>query len=149
VLITSSQGSSSAVLATLEACLLELASHTRYETALIVLEEPFGTSLDFRIFSDFLVLLDEAAELCSRLHADSFSLASFHPDYQFAGIATESVIHAIHRSPFPTLHVLRESSLDRVREAYGQDTSVITDRNESHAEELGHDFFRKFYRLKT
>ena len=44
-------------------------------------------------------------------------LASFHPRYQFAGTEADDVTNFTNRSPYPTLHLLREASIDRAVEA--------------------------------
>ena len=45
-------------------------------------------------------------------------VASFHPQYQFAGTAADDVTNATNRSPYPTLHLLREESIDRAVAAF-------------------------------
>jgi len=39
-------------------------------------------------------------------------VASFHPQYRFAGSAPDDVSNATNRSPYPTLHLIREDSID-------------------------------------
>jgi hypothetical protein len=54
-------------------------------------------------------------------------MASFHPDYQFAD--TDQIIgNYTNRSPYPTLHLLREDSIDRAVEAFPE-ASDIFDKN--------------------
>ena len=40
-----------------------------------------------------------------------YQVASFHPDYQFAGTAADDAENFTNRSPYPLLHILREASL--------------------------------------
>ena len=69
-------------------------------------------------------------------------VASFHPDYQFAGTAPDDVSNCTNRAPYPTLHLLREASIDRAVEAY-PDPEVIVERNIATLEQLGWDGWRK------
>jgi hypothetical protein len=39
-------------------------------------------------------------------------IASFHPDYQFADTSADDITNNTNRSPFPTLHLLREKSVN-------------------------------------
>ena len=45
-------------------------------------------------------------------------IASFHPSYQFAGTKTGDVTNYTNRSPYPTLHLLREASVTRAVDAF-------------------------------
>jgi hypothetical protein len=47
-----------------------------------------------------------------------FQIASFHPDYQFADTEPDDVENFTNRSPYPTLHLLREASLSRAIDGY-------------------------------
>ena len=55
-------------------------------------------------------------------------VASFHPNYQFAGTAPDDVTNYSNRSPFPTLHLLRESSVTRAVESL-PDAAAIYESN--------------------
>ena len=46
--------------------------------------------------------------------AGCFQIASFHPGYQFAGTKSDDLENLTNRSPYPLLHVLRESTMSRV-----------------------------------
>ena len=71
---------------------------------------------DFLEYNDFLELADQLVE---DLGLDGvLQVASFHPQYQFEGTAPDDVGNASNRSPFPTLHLLRESSVDRAVDAF-------------------------------
>jgi uncharacterized protein len=65
---------------------------------------------DFFDFNDFL---DAAEALVETLgYTGVLQIASFHPDYQFAGTAPTDVTNATNRSPYPLLHILREDSIE-------------------------------------
>lgn len=78
------------------------------ETTLLILTAAFADFLDFNDF------LEQAERLLRRAGWEGeFQIASFHPAYQFAGTGAEDISNATNRSPWPTLHLLRESSIDR------------------------------------
>lgn len=103
----------------------------RMDTLLLI--HPW-TLQDFLDFNDFVGLADELLE--QRGLEGVLQIASFHPDYQFAGVAANDVTNATNHSPFPTLHLLREDSLDRAI-ASVPDTDQIVDRNIAQLRELG------------
>jgi uncharacterized protein len=51
-------------------------------------------------------------------------LASFHPDFQFAGSEADDVGNFTNRSPYPTIHLLREESIDRAVAAIAQPQAI-------------------------
>jgi len=90
----------------------------------------------FEAFNDFL---DEAEEAVSELGLEGvIQVASFHPDYRFAGTATDDITNATNRSPHPTLHLIREDSIDRAVEAFPQAESIY-EANMATLERLGHE----------
>lgn len=70
-----------------------------------------------RCFEDYNQFLDRIDELCNT-HGwtGRFQIASFHPDYQFAGTKPGDPENLTNRSPYPLLHVLRESTVSRALE---------------------------------
>jgi hypothetical protein len=75
-----------------------------------------GVLTDFFEFNDFL---DYTDRLLVQLDRDGvYQIASFHPDYQFAGTTANDVSNYTNRSPFPILHLLREDSLDKALAGY-------------------------------
>jgi hypothetical protein len=106
------------------------------ETTLLV--HP-GVLADFLDFNDFLDLADAALD---DLGLDGvIQIASFHPHYQFAGTAPDDVDNATNRSPYPTLHLIREASLDRAVAAI-PDASSIFDANIATLRQLGAEGWR-------
>jgi hypothetical protein len=71
-------------------------------------------------------------------------VASFHPDYRFADAGADDIGNYTNRSPYPTLHLLREDSVTRAVEAY-PDPDVIIGRNLRTLEGLGHEGWRKLF----
>jgi hypothetical protein len=89
---------------------------------------------DFEDFNDFLELADAAVE---DLDLDGvLQVASFHPHFQFADTAADDVTNATNRSPYPTLHLLREDSVDRAVAAFPE-AEAIFERNMETLEKLG------------
>ncbi len=91
---------------------------------------------DFLDYNDFLGLAD--IEIVALGLEGELQLASFHPDYCFAGTDTADITNATNRSPYPTLHLLREAGITRVVDAVG-DTDAIVERNLETLRTLGHE----------
>jgi len=89
---------------------------------------------DFEDFNDFLELADAAVE---ELGLEGvLQVASFHPRFQFADTAPDDVTNATNRAPYPTLHLLREESVDRAVAAFPE-AEAIFERNMETLEQLG------------
>jgi len=101
---------------------------------------------DFLDFNDFL---DVADALLEELNLDgTLQIASFHPDYQFAGTKPDDIENYTNRSPFPTLHILREQSISRAVDSF-PNTDEIFLKNQDVLKKLGADGWRKlFLKLK-
>lgn len=79
------------------------------ETTLLIIEQGFES------FDDYLLLLDYAQVLINQSgYSGVYQLASFHPNYLFEDESEDSPSHYTNRAPYPVIHILRESSLDRV-----------------------------------
>lgn len=91
---------------------------------------------DFLDYNDFLETADALVET---LELDGvLQVASFHPDYQFAGSTPVDVENFTNRAPYPTLHLLREDSVSRAVEAF-PDPEAIVERNVETLRRLGVD----------
>lgn len=91
----------------------------------------------FSEFEDFLELIDMADQLIDQLsYRATYQLAHFHPNYCFAGSNDEDAANYTNRSPWPTLHLLREASLQQAIDAY-PDTGQIPCINIEKAREMG------------
>ena len=89
---------------------------------------------DFHDFNDFLEVADEALRMWGL--EGEIQIASFHPQYQFAGTDPDDIGNATNRSPYPMLHLLREQSIARAVDAFG-DTRSISAANLETLEKLG------------
>lgn len=91
---------------------------------------------DFLDFNDFLAEADAAlAELGLE---GELQIASFHPQFQFAGTAPDDITNYTNRAPYPTLHLLREASIDRAVQAFPE-AEMIFEKNMQTLEQLGHE----------
>ncbi len=101
------------------------------DTTLLVLPHALADFLDFNDFLDRADVALDALDLEGEIQ-----IASFHPDYQFAGTAPDDVTNCSNRSPYPILHLLREDSVERAVEAF-PDAAEIFERNMATLRALG------------
>lgn len=108
-----------------------LDKHDKTETTLLI----FNASM--QDFDDFLELIDYANQLLEDLgYSSIYQLAHFHPDYCFDGVEADDASNYTNRSPYPTLHLIREESLQKAIEQY-PNTADIPNNNIKCARELG------------
>ena len=107
------------------------------DTTLLVHPQVLTDFLDYNDFLDRVDALIEALELDGDLQ-----VASFHPDYRFADTDADDPGNCTNRAPYPTLHLLREASLDKAIAAYPE-ADVIVERNLDTMAKLGIEGFRK------
>jgi len=81
---------------------------------------------DFYDYNDFLNVVDAAIQKLGLY--GKIQVASFHPQYRFADTEPDDPTNRTNRSPYPTLHLLRESSIDKALETY-PDPDEIPARN--------------------
>lgn len=96
-------------------------------------------------FLDFHFFLAEADALIrNEGFTGVFQIASLHPQYEFAGSGTDDIENYSNRSPYPTLHLLREASIDRAVAAF-PDAAEIFERNGATLRRLGHAGWRQLW----
>ncbi|MCH9693571.1 MAG: DUF1415 domain-containing protein [Gammaproteobacteria bacterium] len=101
------------------------------ETTLIIHPHVLSNFLHYNQF------LDSADRLLSQSGLEgTYQIASFHPDYQFAGTAPDDAENFTNRSPYPVLHLLREESLEKAI-AHADDIEQIPVRNIETMNRLG------------
>lgn len=103
------------------------------DTTLLIAPECLADFLDF---NDFLAQADQA--LVDLALDGVLQIASLHPQFQFAGTAVDDITNFTNRSPYPTLHVLREDSIDRAVQAFPEAESIY-EKNMETMERLGAD----------
>ncbi len=90
-------------------------------------------------FDSFLDLLDRCQDALEEAGLEGvFQLASFHPQYCFAGVAADDISNWTNRAPFPTIHIIREGQMSRVLVHY-KTPEEIPERNMALMEKLGRD----------
>ena len=124
---------SSVLLEDLRQELLSFAGCSADQVDSVLLIHPHALN-DFANYSGFL-------ELCNLLIAELdlegvVQIASFHPDYQFAENEAEDVTNYTNRSPYPMLHLLRESSVTRALESFPNSENIVN-RNISLMKAMG------------
>ncbi len=98
---------------------LAKASPERIETTLLVHPHVLGRFADYH---RFLAVADEAVRALDL--EGTIQIASFHPRYRFAGSAAGDIANATNRSPHPTLHLLREASIERALASFDEPESI-------------------------
>jgi hypothetical protein len=117
-------------------------SREKTDTTLLIHPEILNDSLDY---NDFLELADQLLE---DLDLDGeLQIASFHPQYQFAGTEIDDVTNFTNRSPYPTLHLIREESIDEAVKAFPE-AEAIFETNMQTMEKLGTDGWLKLFPKK-
>ena len=123
-----------------ELAFLDAADPALTDTTLLIVPQQFHEFLDFFFF------LNEADALLKRMQLEGvLQIASFHPRFEFAGNDPDDIANCTNRSPYPTLHLLREASLDRAVAAF-PDAADIYERNIETLEKLGHDGWEKLFK---
>ena len=91
-----------------------------YDTTLLI--APYCLQ-DFLNFNDFL---GKADKIIAKMKLEGIiQLANFHPQYQFAGTEPDDITNFTNRAPYPTLHLLRESSIDQAVEAFPEAEAIF------------------------
>jgi uncharacterized protein len=101
------------------AALLEIDPEVRSTTMLMVPDH----LADFLDFNDFLGLADALIEDMGL--ESTMQIASFHPQYQFADTAPDDITNYTNRAPYPTLHLLRQDSVDRAVDAFPEAENIF------------------------
>jgi hypothetical protein len=122
----------------IQSCLLDLMvecdrldTDSSIETTLLI----YGST--FTAFDDYLDFLELAETLLiEQGYEGVYQLASFHPAYRFEGAEPDDPANYTNRSPYPMLHLLRETSIERAVATYPHPEN-IPQRNIELTRELG------------
>lgn len=106
------------------------------DTTLLMAPGCFESFLDF---NDFLGLVDELIDAMSL--GGILQVASFHPQFQFDGTTPDDVTNCTNRAPYPTLHLLREDSIDQAVQAFPE-AETIYERNMHVLQNMGAEGWR-------
>lgn len=113
-----------------------LDEHTDTETTLLIFS---GALSDFENYLDFVDMAEQL--LVQQDYEGIYQLASFHPNYCFSGTETDDAANYTNRSPYPMLHLIRESSLKMALENY-PDAEKVPERNIAFARAEGIDVMK-------
>lgn len=97
---------------------------------------------DFLDYNDFLDVVEETLEELDL--AGELQVASMHPHYQFADTEPDDMENYTNRAPYPTLHLLRESSVDKAVAAFPE-ADQIFEKNIETMKKLGHEGWNKLW----
>ena len=118
---------------------LAAANHEAVDTTLIVHPQVLQDFLDF---NDFLGVAEAALEELGL--SGVLQIASFHPQFQFADTDAGDITNATNRAPHPTLHLLREDSVERAVAAFPE-AEAIFERNVETLRRLGPEGWRALF----
>ena len=109
------------------------------DTTLLIHPKVLG---DFEEYNDFLDVVDAAVE---DMELDGeLQVASFHPQYQFEGTQPDDIENYTNRTPYPTLHLLRESSIERAVDSF-PDAADIYETNMETLRKLGLEGWKRLW----
>ncbi len=113
-------------------CFTRLDTSADIETSLLIYPEAYQS------FNDYLDFLDIANHLLEDLnYAGTYQIASFHPNYCFEGSSKNDASNFSNRSPYPMLHLIRESSLEKAIESHPSVEQIPT-KNIRKLQEIGY-----------
>ena len=109
------------------------------ETTLVVATDMLQDFMDYNFFLDWVDAL-----LKQQDYEGIYQVASFHPDYVFGGTEPEDEENLTNRSPYPTIHLIREESMEKVLKHY-PDPEAIPDNNIERVCSLSDEEKRKLF----
>lgn len=118
---------------------LHAADPAQCETTLLI--HPFV----LKEFLEYNAFLERADDAVAELDLEGvMQIASFHPEYQFQDAASDAIENYTNRSPYPMLHLLRESSVEKAVTTH-PDTTAIYRRNIATLRKLGLEGWRRLF----
>jgi len=114
-----------------------LQNHDELETSLIIYAN------GFRGFDRYLDLVEYANDLLVDSGFEGiFQIASMHPEYCFDGEDYDDASNYTNRSPYPIIHIIRETSMSRVLSVYNE-PEKIPKNNIKLTQKKGTNFFKE------
>ncbi|MBX2807125.1 MAG: DUF1415 domain-containing protein [Cellvibrionaceae bacterium] len=107
-----------------------LSNNPAIETTLIIYTHALADYFDYGQFMQW-----GQSSLKRQGYRGVYQLASFHPDYQFANTPENAAENLTNRSPYPIVHLLRESSLSNAVAQF-PDTGTIPAKNRATMREM-------------
>jgi hypothetical protein len=122
-----------------ELVLLESKAPEEVETTLLI--HPWALT----DFEEYWHTFGQFEELLRQADLEGIiQLASFHPDYIFAGSDEKDPANYTNRSPFPMVHLIREEGLENAIAHYPEPEKIPV-RNEERMRELGLETVQKLW----
>ncbi len=110
--------------------LLDVKAAADIETTLVIIPDHLNDFFDYNQF------LNWAEKLIKRNNwTGVYQLASFHPEYCFAGAEPEDAENLTNRAPYPIVHIIREESLEKALEFY-KGVEEVPENNKRRVEAL-------------
>lgn len=109
------------------------ASREKIDTTLLIHPHVLTDFLDYNEFLEVVDALLEEIDLAGELQ-----VASMHPQYQFADTELDDITNFTNRSPYPTLHLIREDSIDEAVASFPE-AETIFEKNIETMRKLGHE----------
>lgn len=131
-------GDAGVILETLYNELTHLDSSADTATTLLILSSP--ALADFEEYLDILSIAEHMLQEWG--YVGTYQLASFHPNYVFDGNTDDDAENFTNRSPYPVLHLIRESDISRYMKNE-DDAEKIYTHNIQKANELGCPYFKE------
>jgi hypothetical protein len=106
------------------------------ETTLLIFPEAL------RSFTEYLNFVKRAEEYLNKKgYEGKYQLASFHPDYFFAGADENDAANYTNRSIYPMLHILREKGISKAIANFPEPEN-IPERNMAYARKKGLEYMK-------
>ncbi|WJG27436.1 DUF1415 family protein [Vibrio furnissii] len=93
------------------------------ETTLVVVPDMLHDFTDYNFFIDWVEALIRQQDW-----EGVFQVATFHPNYYFAGTEPDDAENLTNRAPYPIFHLIREESMEKVLKHY-PNPEAIPDTN--------------------
>jgi uncharacterized protein len=117
-----------------------LDQHKNVDTTLIIFPNHVPN------FLDYLQIVEEAEVIVEANDYDGvYQVASFHPLYLFEGEPPNAPTHYTNRSPYPTLHILREEMVEKVIEKYPHNMISIPNANIAFTNNKGLEYMHQLW----
>jgi uncharacterized protein len=116
-----------------------LVSAPEVETSLLIVANHLD---DFWSYNQFLVWVNQLIK--REGYEGVFQIASFHPDYCFAGTDPEDAENLTNRSPYPILHIIREASLEKALRHF-PDIDQVPEKNKQKINALSSEQKQKLF----
>lgn len=108
-----------------------LESDPKTETSFLILTSAMG---DFSEFNDCLAMAEELLVMMNWV--GRYQLVGFHPHHQFDATNPGDAENYTNQSPYPMVHILRESSVTQAADTT-EDIALIPERNTNTLNQLG------------